>query len=99
MVTPRAAGTAAGVRGGAVPPLKVLAGAVGQGLPGPWAYGDFLVKGGRGVGLPGMFHTISFLLALPEFSPLFCPNLGEQFSPLPPASYAHACPLSGPNTF
>ena len=40
-----------------------------------WAYGDSLVKGGRGVDLPEILHI---LLALPEFSPLFCPNLGGQ---------------------
>ena len=57
----------------------------------PWAYGDSLVKGGRGVDLAEILHTIFFLLALPEFSPLFWPNLGVQLPPPPctPASYAH----------
>ena len=30
---------------------------------GPWAYGNSLVKGGRGVDLPEILHTICFLLA------------------------------------
>ena len=46
-----------------------------------WAYGDSLVKGGRGVDLPETLHTIFFLFALPEFSALFCLNLGGQLPP------------------
>ena len=45
---------------------------------GGMAYGDSLVKGGRGGDLPEILHTICFLLKLPEFFPLFCPNLGGQ---------------------
>ena len=30
----------------------------------------------RGVDLAEILHMIFFLLALPRFSPLFCPNLG-----------------------
>ena len=54
----------------------------------PWAYGDSSVKGGGGrrVDLPEILHMIFFLLALPRFSPLFCPNLGGQLPPPP-------CPL------
>ena len=53
--------------------------------PGAWAYGDSSVKGGRGVDLPEILHIIFLLLALPRFSPLFCPNLGGQLpSPLSP---------------
>ena len=48
-----------------------------------WAYGDSSVKGGRGVDLPEILHIIFFLLALPRFSPLFCPNLGGQLPPPP----------------
>ena len=40
-----------------------------------------LVKGGRGVDLAEILHI---LLTLPEFSPLFCPNMGGQLPP-PPA--------------
>ena len=36
------------------------------------------VKGGRGVDLPEILHIILFLLALPRFSLLFCPNLCGQ---------------------
>ena len=55
-----------------------------------WAYGDSSVKGGRGVDLAEILHMIFFLLALPKFSPLFCPNLGGQLPPpCPPASYAY----------
>ena len=37
---------------------------------------------------------IFFLLALPRFSPLFCPNLGGQLPPPPPpASYAYVFPV------
>ena len=49
-----------------------------------WAYGDSLVKGGRGVLIARNFTHDFFLLALPEFSPLFCPSLGGQLPP-PPA--------------
>ena len=38
-----------------------------------WAYGDSLVKGGRGVDLPEILHTIFFLLALPTFPHCFAP--------------------------
>ena len=61
-----------------------------------WAYGDSSVKGGRGVALPEILHMIVFLLALPRFSALFCPNLGGQLPsppPPPPASYAYVCGL------
>ena len=54
--------------------------------PPPWAYGDSSVKGSRGVDFPEILHIIFFLLALPRFSPLFCPNLGGQLpgpAPLP----------------
>ena len=47
-------------------------------------------KGGEAIGLPLAFSGRFFLLALPEFSPLFCPNLGGQLPPCPPASYAYA---------
>ena len=40
--------------------------------------------------MPEILHIIFFLLALPRFSPLFCPNLGGQFPPCPPGSYAYA---------
>ena len=46
----------------------------------PWVYGDSSVKGGRGVDLAEILHIIFFLLALPRFSPLFCPNLGGQLA-------------------
>ena len=49
----------------------------------PWAYRDSSVKGGRGADLPEILHIIFFLLALPKFPPLFCPNLGGQLPPHP----------------
>ena len=53
------------------------------------AYGDSLVKGVRGVDLPEILHRyFFFLLALAEFSPLFCPNLGGQLPPPPPGPLA-----------
>ena len=58
-------------------------------LPHSRAYGDSLVKGGRGVDLPEILHI---LLALPEFSPLFCPNLGGQLPP--PPCLVRPCPHS-----
>ena len=67
------------------PGVKLMAGC----NLGAWAYGDSMVKGGRMVDLAEILHTILFLIALPEFSPLFCPNLGGQLPPLPPASYAY----------
>ena len=61
-----------------------------------WAYGDSLVKGGRGVDLVEILHTIFFLLALPEFPPLFCPNLGGQLPP--PAPLPRTPMVMGLNT-
>ena len=61
---------------------------------GAWAYGDSSVKGGRGVDLAEILHMIFFLLALPRFSPLFCPNLGGQL-PLPPPRPLPRTPMTG----
>ena len=60
--------------------MKLMAGCNSAGV-GAWAYGDSMVKGGRMVDLPEILHTIFFLIALPELSPLFCPNLGGQLPP------------------
>ena len=45
--------------------------------------GTLWLRGDRGVDLPEILH----ILALPEFSSLFCPNLGGKLPPCPPDSY------------
>ena len=42
-----------------------------------------MLKGGRGVDLPEILHTISFLLALPEFFPTVLRKFGRAVAPLP----------------
>ena len=45
--------------------------------------GTLWVRGAERLICPKLYTRCLFLLALPEFSPLFCPNLGGQLPPFP----------------